>query len=162
MIKIAHEPSMPDTQASCDGKNIRKLPMPVSLVLQINRSPTSGEVKICLGSVGGCTSDVIRILNAAVAIHLMHAGVSAWAVLHLPRYIHQKALSRHASCQTACQSLLQKDESNKVQLVQEKVFGGAHRQKRKTSVWVCTGLPVPLSLSPLVSFPIVKKKKEIT
>ena len=55
MIKIAHEPSMPDTQASCDGKNIRKLPMPVSLVLQINRSPTSGEVKICLGSVGGCT-----------------------------------------------------------------------------------------------------------
>ena len=64
MIKIAHEPSMPDTQASCDGKNIRKLPMPVSLVLQINRSPTSGEVKICLGSVGGCTSDVIRILNA--------------------------------------------------------------------------------------------------
>ena len=108
MIKIAHEPSMPDTQASCDGKNIRKLPMPVSLVLQINRSPTSGEVKICLGSVGGCTSDVIRILNAAVAIHLMHAGVSAWAVLHLPRYIHQKALSRHASCQTACQSLLQK------------------------------------------------------
>jgi len=28
-IKIAHEPPMPDIQASCDGKNIRKLPMPV-------------------------------------------------------------------------------------------------------------------------------------
>ena len=130
-------------------------------MLQINRSPTSGEVKICLGSVGGCTSDVIRILNAAVAIHLMHAGVSAWAVLHLPRYIHQKALSRHASCQTACQSLLQKMRVTKFSWCKRRSLGVHTGRKERPPCGYAQAYP-SLFLFPLwLVFPLLRKRKKL-
>ena len=97
-----------------------------------------------------------------VAVHHMHAGMSAWAALHLPRYIHQRALKvpdMHLAKQHV-KVYFKKAQGNRVQLVQEKVFGGAHRQKRKTSVWGCTGIPVPLSLSPLINFPTVKENEK--
>ena len=68
-----------------------------------------------------------------VAVHHMHAGVSAWAVLHLPRYIHQRALKvpdMHLAKQHV-KVYCKKEQGNKVHFVHEKVFRGAHRQKRK-------------------------------
>ena len=61
--KIAHEPPMPDTQASCDGKNIRKLSMPVRWCYISTGPPPVDRLKSALGLLADILLVVIRILK---------------------------------------------------------------------------------------------------
>ena len=90
-----------------------------------------------------------------VAVHHMHAGMSAWAALHLPRYIHQRALKvpdMHLAKQHV-KVYCKKVQGTKFIPDKKEIFGVAHRQKEETSVLVCTGILVPFPLSPISTVP---------